>query len=102
MQAPAELEIDDDEIRQDINNDDIKRLYNLIKNERGNYDSLNDEMDKHDKDTFLNTLRSEYYPDGFFITSRVANKGFTDEEIDEIAMLSRPFSGEFSRKKKPT
>ena len=102
MLSPPPISIDDEAIRQDINNDNIKNLYNLIKDDKsGTYENLNYEMDKHDKKEFFNTLRNYYYPGGFFITSRVGEKGFTEDEIRELTNLLRPFSGNFSRKGKP-
>jgi len=104
--SPPQLVIDDDAIiRQDINNPTIKRLYNLSKKKSNRLDSvynnLNDIMDEEDKKVFFNQLRNYYYPDGFFTTERVADKGFTEKEIQEITHLLVPFSKKLSRKGKP-
>ncbi len=99
LPLPPSLEIDEEIIRQDINNPIIKQLYNLIKEEKETYDSLNDQMDEYDKKVFFETLRNYYFPDGFFTTKRVADKGFSKSEIQEIAQLLRPFKGKISRKR---
>ena len=52
-------------------------------------------MDEHDKTVFFDQLRQFYYPNGFFSTNRVEQKGFSPEEI---ANLLRPFESKLSRK----
>ena len=94
------IEIDEDKIRQDIDNPCVEQLYKLIKNKKGIFDSLNEQMDDTDRDVFFNTLRNYYFPDGFFTTQRVADRGFNNTEIQEIANLLRPFDGKISRKNK--
>tara|TARA_B100000902_G_C27030975_1_gene774482 strand:+ start:106 stop:522 length:417 start_codon:yes stop_codon:yes gene_type:complete len=102
LSPPPPISIDEEAIRQDINNDNIKNLYKLIKDDKSRtYENLNYEMDKGDKEEFFNILRNYYYPDGFFSTERVARKGFTEDEIRELTNLLRPFSGKLSRKRKP-
>ncbi len=79
------MDIDDDVFRQDIDNPTIRRLYNLTRKNSNDsdsaFDSLNSGMDTNDKKVFLNQLRNYYYPEGFFTTQRVTDKGFTEEEI---------------------
>ena len=87
------LDIDDDEIRRDINNPNVIKLYGYL-----DHTSLNDKMDKNDKNVFFDQLRQFYYPEGFFTTNRVAEKGFSLEEINEIAKLLAPFERKLSRK----
>jgi hypothetical protein len=74
-----DLDIDDTEIRRDINNPIVKKLYNLYSSKQDAHMSLNDLMDDNDKKEFFEQLKQFYYPDGFFTTNRVAQKGFTPE-----------------------
>ena len=87
------LNIDDNQIRRDIDNPNVKKLYGYL-----NHISLNDIMDENDKNVFFDQLRQFYYPEGFFSTNRVEQKGFSPEEINEIAKLLAPFERKLSRK----